>query len=42
VVKCPIKRKEVDCDGVCVGVSMNGVKICPIRLKALDVALNCH
>jgi hypothetical protein len=38
--KCPIKGKEVDCDGVCESVSMDGVKICPVRLKALDLALN--
>ena len=40
MVKCPIKGKEVGCDGVCESVSMNGVRICPVRLKALDLALN--
>lgn len=40
MVKCPIRGKEVVCDGVCEAVSMDGVKICPVRLKALDLALN--
>jgi hypothetical protein len=40
VVKCPIKGKEVGCDGVCEAVSSNGGKFCPVRLKALDLALN--
>jgi hypothetical protein len=42
VVKCPIKGKDVGCDGVCEAVSVGGVKICRVRLKALDVALNCR
>jgi hypothetical protein len=37
---CPIKDKEVGCDGVCEAVSKDGVKICTVRLKALDLALN--
>jgi hypothetical protein len=40
VVKCPIKREEVDCDGVCEAVFGTKVKICRVRLKALDLALN--
>ena len=40
MAKCPIKGEEVDCDGVCEAVSVNGVKICSVRLKALDLALN--
>jgi len=38
--KCPIKGKEVRCDGACVAVVGLEVKICSVRLKALDLALN--
>jgi len=40
VARCPIKGKEVGCDGVCVAVVGSEVKICSVRLKALDLALN--
>ena len=40
--KCPIKCKEVGCDRVCVAVVGSEVKICSVRLKALDLALNCR
>jgi len=39
VVKCPIKCKEVGCDGVCKAVR-DKVYICSVLEKALDVALN--
>jgi len=37
--KCPIKGKEVGCDGVCKAVR-DKVYICPVLEEALDVALN--
>jgi len=39
VTKCPIKGKEVDCDGVCKSVR-GKVHICPVLEDALDMALN--
>lgn len=40
MVKCPVKCKEVGCDGVCVAVVGSEVKICSVRLKFLDLVLN--
>jgi len=38
---CPSQDKKVVCDGVCNFVSADGVVyICPVRQKALDIALN--
>ena len=48
VVFCPVKGKEVKCrrDGNCEGIRDLGLgvltfEICPVHVKALDVALNC-
>jgi len=39
---CPIKHKEVCCDGLCDVVSVDGkARICSVQEKALDLALNC-
>ena len=40
MVKCPIKSKEVDCDGVCRCVRDSKVFMCPVFEKSLDTALN--
>jgi len=38
---CPVKSKEVVCDGFCnVVFDNNVVHICSVRRKALDVTLN--
>jgi len=43
VVKCPIKGKDVGCDGLCKVVQGFGkVHICSVLEKALDLALNCR
>ena len=40
---CPIKSKEVGCDGVCKAVQgFDKVYICSVLEKALDVVLNCR
>lgn len=47
VVWCPVRFKRVRCvrDGVCVSVSgvdasASVVALCPVRVRALDLALN--
>lgn len=40
---CPIKSKEVNCNGLCKVVQGFGeVRICSVLVRSLDVALNCR
>jgi hypothetical protein len=45
---CPVQKKVVECNGVCVSVFLAEDSsgrcepyICPVRKKALDKTLNC-
>ena len=39
---CPSGRRRVVCDGLCTVVGLDGVRMCAVRGKALDHALNCR